>query len=140
MTKPVDVVMTLTGGCLCGAVRYRATGNPSSPTLCHCASCRKASGAPAVAWISMPMPGFEWLDGTPKRFASSPGVERTFCGECGTPLTYQRKETPAEIDLMVGTFDDAAPFGPIDQTWTEHQLPWWDKLGNLPKFKRTRTD
>ena len=82
------------GGCLCGAVRYRASGESDHPTLCHCNSCRRAAGAPVVAWTTFPPSRFEFTKGTPARYRSSPPVVRTFCSTCGTPLTYQHTSLP----------------------------------------------
>ena len=77
------------GGCLCGAVRYRVTGQSLARALCHCHSCRLASGAPSVAWAVFPASQFAIVSGKPNSYRSSPPVVRTFCGNCGTPLTYQ---------------------------------------------------
>ena len=72
------------GGCLCGAVRFRAAGPASNATLCHCTSCRRAAGAPVVAWLTFAAPRFAFTRGDPVRYRSSPLVVRSFCGRCGT--------------------------------------------------------
>ena len=83
------------GGCLCGALRYRATGEARFSTLCHCASCRRAAGAPAVAWVTFAEGSFAFTRGEPVQFRSSPPVVRSFCGRCGTPLSYRHDALPA---------------------------------------------
>ena len=110
------------GGCLCGAVRFRASGSPSNPTLCHCGTCRHAAGAPVVAWVSFPRSGFAFTRGEPARFRSSVPVERTFCARCGTPLTYTHDAEADTIDVTTASVDDAAELAPRDHTWTSHAL------------------
>src|SRR5262252_4014197 len=93
------------GGCLCGAVRYRASDRALGTSICYCNSCRRASGAPSVAWVAFQAVDFAFVASQPASFRSSPPVVRTFCGKCGTPLTYQHDETPATIDVMTATLD-----------------------------------
>ena len=114
----------LEGGCLCGAIRYRFTGEPKALGLCHCISCRRAAGAPAVAWTVVPRASFEILAGSPVRFRSSPPVERTFCGKCGTPLTYQSDEAPLTIDITTASLDRPERCPPKKEIWLDHRIPW----------------
>lgn len=129
----------LNGRCLCGAVRY-ACGPPCSPaTLCHCESCRRASGAPAVAWVTVERGAFRFTAGAPRELASSPPVRRTFCERCGTPLTYWHEQAPDFIDVTVATLEQAHSIAPADHTWMSDALPW-DRPGDaLPQRQRTRT-
>jgi hypothetical protein len=110
------------GGCLCGAVRYRVSVVPSSVSICHCVTCRRAAGAPAVAWAVVPIDGFAFTDGDPVRHASSPGVERRHCAVCGTSLTYQ--DGPLSIDVTVASLDDPGCLPPDREIWLDHRLPW----------------
>jgi hypothetical protein len=128
------------GGCLCGAVRYRALGPAGSPTLCHCRSCRRASGAPAVAWVTFPSPGFAFVRGEPARYRSSPPVVRSFCGACGTPLTYEHADEPDGVDVTTASLDapEAAP--PADHTWTRERIAWLRLGDGLPEYPRRRRD
>mgnify|MGYP001557382570 CR=1 FL=1 len=92
-----------TGGCQCGAVRYRVEGPPSGVSICNCRMCQKALGN-----LTGPFASFaarvHWTRGMPKLFHSSDRVWRGFCSNCGTPLTYQWGEggNPA---LTIGSFD-----------------------------------
>jgi hypothetical protein len=126
------------GGCLCGAVRYRAVGEPSSATLCHCNSCRRAAGAPVVAWVTFPKSGFRFAAGGPMAYQSSPGVTRTFCGTCGTPLTYAHAHLPAGIDVTTCSLDDPEAIVPTDHIWTSDKLSWVQVNDHLPRFPETR--
>ena len=126
----------LAGGCLCGAVRYEAEGTPFHETLCHCAACRKASGAPVVAWFSVQPHAFRITAGSPRRFASSPGVERSFCDTCGTTLTYQNQ--PGEIDVTIGSLDEPGLLPIHDHSQTAQQLPWLAFDDDHPRFLEWR--
>jgi hypothetical protein len=128
------------GGCLCGAVRYRATGPATHPTLCHCESCRRACGAPVVAWVTFPAHAFAFVRGAPVRRRSSPPVVRSFCGACGTPLTYQHDDFPDAVDVTTASLDDPAAFPPADHTHAAGRLPWLRLCEDLPGFARTRSE
>jgi hypothetical protein len=128
------------GGCLCRAVRYRASGPASHATLCHCRSCRLASGAPVVAWVTFPSDSFAFVHGTPARHRSSASVVRTFCGACGSALTYQRDDLPAEVDVTTASLDHPEACPPSDHTWTSQRIGWLAVAGGLPQFPRSRTE
>jgi hypothetical protein len=125
------------GGCLCGAVRYRVVGVDTARTLCHCRSCRLASGAPSVAWVVFASADFAFVKGKPARFGSSPGVIRTFCGQCGTPLTYQSESRPRSMDVTTVSLDAAEDFAPTKEIWTEERLPWERVNEALPQYSRS---
>ena len=130
---------TLTGRCLCGAVRYRLGPRLYSPTLCHCESCRRASGAHAVGWLTVRAADFGYAAGAPREFESSPGVWRAFCGRCGAPLTYRNAQRPDEIDVTIGTLDAPDRAAPADHLWMEDAPPW-DRPGDgLPQYPRGRS-
>ena len=115
-----------TGGCQCGAIRFRAEA-VGRASICHCRMCQKAFGgffAPLVTGL-----GVEWTRGAPKHFASSNKVRRGFCGECGTPLTY---EYDGGIELAIGAFDNPALVAPVIQVNPADMLPFVDALPSLP--------
>src|SRR5580658_11025913 len=95
----------ITGRCFCGTVTFSAGPALYAATLCHCASCRRASGAHAVGWVTVAAAQFEFMRGEPRVYRSSRDVTRTFCGTCGSPLTYQHGHRPGEIDITIGTLD-----------------------------------
>jgi hypothetical protein len=113
-----------TGHCLCGAVRYRALGAPKWIANCHCASCRRATGAPMATFAGFAAERFSYTAGAPVRFASSPGVTRSFCGACGTPLTYEGARWPGEVHVLVGTLERPEDFAPTGNAFVEERLPW----------------
>ena len=129
--------VSLTGGCLCGAVRFRYAGPLGGPvgavTVCHCAQCRKAQGyaaavAPAVA------AGFQITAGTSdiREFQSSPGKFRAFCGGCGSPLYSRLAASPERLRLRLGGLDDP----PDTLTSTPTPSPTASRSGPFPARPR----
>ncbi|HVT32325.1 MAG TPA: GFA family protein [Rhodanobacteraceae bacterium] len=125
------------GGCFCGAIRYRATEEPAARTLCHCGSCRRASGAPTVAWAIFPAASFAILGGTPRERRSSGHVTRSFCGDCGTPLVYRSDRRPDVLDVPIATLDEPDAFAPEREIWTGEKLGWEIVNCALPQFPRS---
>lgn len=125
------------GGCLCGAVRYRISGEPMGSMVCHCRTCRKASGAPVVAWLSIAKTDFS-LTGQTTAFTSSPKVTRTFCAHCGTGLTYEHANEPGEVDFTTCSLDNPDAFPPTHHSWLEHDLRWVKFGDGLPSFPQSR--
>ncbi len=81
--------MTRTGHCLCGATSYRFEGPETWACHCHCESCRRQTGAPVTTFLGILLGRFKWTGNKPKSHASSPGVTRSFCETCGTPMAFQ---------------------------------------------------
>ena len=126
------------GGCFCGAVRYRATQVPLGSMICHCRTCRGVSGAPVVAWLTFARDRFAFTHGEPALLQSSEGVQRRFCGTCGTPLTYQSAKSPDEIDVTTCSLDDAQAFPPTHHSWLQHDLAWVKFGDGLPAHPGSR--
>lgn len=127
----------LTGGCLCGRVRYSAGGTPFHATVCHCADCRRATGAPMVGWFTVRPADLVFTTGQPRMHASSPGIQRGFCPDCGTPLLY-RQNALDEVDITICSLDDPAALPPADHSHADARLPWVHLEDGLPRFARTR--
>ena len=125
------------GGCFCGAVRYRATAEPTARTLCHCESCRRASGAPTVAWVIFPAAAFAIVAGKLREHRSSEHVARSFCGDCGTPLVYRSDRRPDVVDVPTATLDEPDAFAPEREIWTGEKLAWETLNDALPQFPRS---
>ena len=118
-----------TGGCQCGAVRFHVEGALGDASVCHCRMCQKASGNFYLPLVSVHRAKLTWIRGEPKRFRSSNHGYRGFCGECGTPLTY---EAPDGIALTIASFDDPAEIAPRIQWGIEAKLPYVDGIAALP--------
>jgi len=130
--------MRLSGGCACGAVRYETDAAPFHRTLCHCVDCRRAAGAPAVAWFSVAATELRFVRGAPAVHRSSPPVERGFCGACGTPLTYRNDAYPEEVDVITCSLDDPEAAAPQDHTFASQRLSWMRIDDGLPVYPRSR--
>ena len=128
---------TYAGGCFCGAVRYQASGTPRTLCYCHCESCRRAAGSPAVAWATFDRSSFRVTRGSMAELKSSPKVVRSFCARCGSCLTYSHEARSAEIDVTLATLDDAAALAPTMHVWVADKLPWVRIEDGLPQFAGT---
>ena len=111
----------VTGGCQCGAVRYRLEAVPSGTHVCHCRMCQKAGGAPFMA--SVLTSSFVVTRGALSIFKSSDIAERGFCAACGTPLTH-RFLAGNLIGVTLGSLDDPNAFVPQTQYGTESRVTW----------------
>ncbi|WP_068878266.1 MULTISPECIES: GFA family protein [unclassified Phenylobacterium] len=120
--------MSRSGGCQCGAVRFRVEGDLGRASICHCRMCQKAFGSFFGPYVSMKPEQVTWTRGERKLFASSNLVSRGFCGDCGTQLTF---EGAGFFDIAIGAFDDPTDIRPTIQIGLEAKLPWVDELGSL---------
>ncbi len=117
---------SITGGCQCGAVRYRAE-SLGRASICHCRMCQKAFGGffgPLATAL-----GLEWTRGKPATFASSNKVSRGFCVKCGTPLTYDWGGDP---EIALGSLDNPEIAPPTVQVNIADRLSFHGALSNLP--------
>jgi hypothetical protein len=112
------------GGCFCGEIRYRSTARPVHQTVCHCANCRRAAGAQSVAWVTFQVGSFAYRQGEPARYRAENGAVWSFCGRCGTTLTYQHDHRPDEIDVTTGSLDDPEAFPPTRGVNLDEKLSW----------------
>jgi hypothetical protein len=134
-----ETVMTAdyVGGCQCGAVRYRASGEPKHVALCHCADCRASSGAPMVAWAAFAEEDFAVLSGEAQTFNSSGSSMRSFCGRCGTGLFFRNAEyLPGIVDIQSATLDDPGALVPQAHIQVAERIAWMGHVGDLPEFER----
>lgn len=117
----------LTGGCLCGAVRYRTSGTPLFQMICHCRDCQRASGTGGVPVMGVPRATFE-VTGTTTRSAITGGsgklAIRHFCPGCGCLLFGTPEVAPDLVTIYVGSLDDPAAFAPSAAIFTRHRPPW----------------
>ena len=121
------------GGCMCGAVRYRLHGPFSYSAHCHCRSCQRAVGAGFVTYSAVAPSNFEVIQGEPAIYASSPGVRRGFCSNCGTSLTYAGDKW-ADIAVLSATLDKPSTAVPTANVYLDHRQPWVAVDESLKKF------
>ncbi|WP_439816700.1 GFA family protein [Zavarzinia sp. CC-PAN008] len=131
--------MILEGGCYCGAVRYRAEGEPMMKAQCHCRECQYITGGSPNVFVAMPIAGYSYTKGTPKAFKRSDlpnPVTREFCPECGTHVVTKPPGFPAAI-VKVGSLDDPKAFGgPQMAIYTVDQQPFHCIPEGIPSFPR----
>ncbi|OBZ93791.1 ribulose-phosphate 3-epimerase [Pararhizobium polonicum] len=115
------------GGCLCGSIRFRATGTPGNPHTCSCTSCQRHSGAPTLSWVEFPSHAVEWTGegGMPALYRSSDYSSRSFCPTCGSTLGAVDDEPV--IALVTGSFDarDDAALQPVSHSFDDSCPAWW---------------
>ncbi len=135
-----ETVRRVTGGCMCGAVRYECEGGPMTVAYCHCEDCRHHTGAPVVVWVAYDSDRVRYTNGTPKIYESSPGIGRAFCGDCGTPMTWQAESVrfPGKhiTEFHIGTLDDPSVHVPDRHWFDSKRIAWFNTADNLPRYSR----
>ena len=130
----------LTGGCACGAVRYRLRSEPYDTGWCHCRICQRVSGSGAMVFTTVALADFTVERGADRvgRFASTPFGERSFCKDCGSPLTIHVRHQPDEIDVAAGTLDDPDAVSPGFHLYWAGAPQWMVCDDGLPRFDALR--
>jgi hypothetical protein len=123
--------MIHTGHCLCGAVRFEVSGTPGWVAYCHCPSCRRHTASPVACFVNYKLDNVRFT-GTPGRYTSSPGVTRSHCATCGTPIGYATAQRADEIDLYLNAFDQPERFQPQLHVFFADHIPWFDTRDDLP--------
>jgi DNA-binding winged helix-turn-helix (wHTH) protein len=127
----------VTGGCLCGDIRYRITEPALDTLVCHCRMCQKFSGSVFSVGSVYATDAVVFTRGAPSYYKSSPFAERGFCAKCGSSLTFRPQLPPVTAEwegwilIEIGTLDNPASNLPTWQLGIESQLPWFDiRLGH----------
>lgn len=122
MTSP------LTGGCLCGAIRYEISAPITELRACHCRNCQKGSGTAGSVNAVVKTEQVKFLQGTPKRYADTANsgrkLIRAFCADCGSPVYSQREAMPEMMVVRAGSFDDSNGMKITANIWTDSRRPW----------------
>lgn len=132
MTEP------MTGGCLCGGVRYEISAEPAMQIVCHCTHCQKQSGSAFSTIIGVPEAAVQVTKGAVKSYVddgeSGKHLQRQFCGDCGSPLFSIVEVAPGMAFVKTGTLDDTSFFQPAAHIWTRSKQCWFD-TGVAPAFE-----
>jgi hypothetical protein len=126
--------MKAEGGCLCGALRYTINAGIIDAGFCHCSVCRRSSGAPVLAWLTIPFSGFRYTDGNAGKYDSSAGFTREFCISCGTQIAFRARENPGTIDVTLCSLDDDSCVAPQYHIWCQSKLDWLAIEDDLPRY------
>lgn len=120
------------GRCLCGQLRYETDAPPLWQVHCHCESCRRNCSAPFTSYFGVANGHWRWTGAAPAVYVSSPGVERLFCPNCGTPMAFHSSRWPDEVHFYAASLDDPTGYRPTGHVfWAEH-LPWVALADGLP--------
>jgi hypothetical protein len=133
-----EMRMEYVGGCQCGKIRYRAEGPPEHSSVCYCRMCQKAAGAPFMAFARFKVLHVHWTN-SPAIFASSNFVERGFCRDCGTPLSYHRVDGP-NVSVTIASLDNPEAVRPELRYSPDGELSWCRALSDLPTKEMDMTD
>jgi hypothetical protein len=136
-SKQGEHALEYVGGCQCGRIRYRAGGPRDRSSVCYCRMCQKASGGPFMAFVRFPAHQVRWST-LPDTFASSNVVERGFCRDCGTPLSYREVSGP-NISLTINSLDDPESVRPESRFSADMEVSWCGSLSSLPTKKMDLT-
>lgn len=133
-----DVAM-MKGGCLCGKVRYSATGEPAMVAVCHCKNCQKQAGTSFALVVGVPKSAMS-VEGNLKTFQdkgdSGRPVNRNFCPECGSPITSELAGMPDLTFIKAGTLDDTSWLRPAVQVYCDSAQPWVKLEGEMQRFPK----
>lgn len=122
-----------TGSCRCGIVQFAISAEPFQVSYCHCADCRKASGAPVSAFVGFPSDQVA-IEGDTLRFYENGPVKRSFCGKCGSPIAYMDDRLENQSYFMLGAMDAPATYKPTLHARVRSQLPYLHMPDGLPRF------
>lgn len=132
--------MDYSGGCLCGALAYRASGAPIEVGYCHCHLYQRSTGAPVAAWASFLVADFAYIDGKPTLYRSSQHGQREFCSRCGTQIAYRDSKNAKTVDVNVGSLRDPSAVNPQYHIWYESRIPWFETADDLPRYPNAGPD
>ena len=130
----------LTGGCLCGSVRFELTARPSDVYHCHCSMCRKCQGALYPTYAMVPRAGFRLLQGGDvlSRYDSTPSLHRRFCATCGAHVFAEMDDMPDTLSICVASLDDGADPGGREgrerHIFWESRCGWYEPNDALPRM------
>jgi hypothetical protein len=120
-------VREMSGGCLCGKVRYSANADPAMVAVCHCKNCQKQAGTAFSLVVAIPKSAMS-IQGQLKTYQdrgdSGQPVRRNFCPECGSPITSDVAAMPDLTFIKTGTLDDTSWLDPKMHVYCDSAQPW----------------
>ncbi|MCF1463766.1 GFA family protein [Agrobacterium vitis] len=134
----------ITGGCLCGEVRYEFAGEVGLAGYCHCEDCRRTSGSAFGISVRVPGDGFRFTKGVPRSFTktgdSGLPITRWFCGDCGSPLCTMPPLHAVAVFIKAGSLDDPTIVIANRQAWVRSRVPWAEIPLDLTAYDTNRTN
>ena len=130
-----DKTMPITGGCMCGAIRYEATEPPQEVGYCHCRMCQKGTGNLFYPYAAFRCDAFRITQGEPKFYKSSAWLERGFCANCGTQVYDHYLKGSDRVFASIGSLDHPEDWPPSNHFGVESQIPWLTIHDDLPRMR-----
>ena len=126
-----------TGSCLCGGIQFEIHQEVGPVQICHCIQCRKAQGSAFVTNTPIQEENFKLVSGRDllRSFESSPGKQRVFCKNCGSPIFSKTEKLPGVVRIRVGTLDGDINTKALAHFYVAHKANWFQITDNLPQFK-----
>lgn len=131
----------ITGRCYCGAIEIRAMRAPHVITYCHCSDCRRVTGAPVAAFAAFDESAVTFTPSEGHMVDANPGVTRSFCGKCGSPLAGRYDYLPGMVYVALGVLDQAGDLAPQLHAHDSQRLQWLhidDELERFPGTARSK--
>jgi hypothetical protein len=134
--EPISAAKSVSGACLCGAVRFSAALPSLGCVHCHCTMCQRNHGAAFVTWFAVPPAALKIESGTEElvRYASSTHGSRSFCRRCGTSLFCENSEHPDRVDIPLGAVSGAIDRAPQVHVFYDSRAPWVSVSDSLPRL------
>lgn len=133
----------ISGGCLCGAVRYESSGDVLGTSVCHCTHCQQVSGSAFSVNVRVPVSSVSLTGDGVSTYTdtadSGNKVERTFCGRCGSSIASEPASMPGVFIIKAGTLDDRSWLKPETHIWTRSSQPWVVVPEGVARFDKGRT-
>ena len=129
-----------TGHCYCGAVRFEISGDPIWISHCHCESCRRHSGSVIATFAGYYLDQLKFNATMPSTHVTAEGVKRSFCGNCGSPISYEHDRWKDQVHLYLGIFDHPEQLQPVDHVFYAERIPWLHVDDQLPRYEAKGID
>ncbi len=130
----------ITGRCYCGATTIEASAPPLAIAYCHCGDCRRVTGAPVAAFAAFDAAAVSFTPNEGRSVTANPGVKRSFCPSCGSPLAGHYDYLPGQVYLALGLLDQAAALAPQLHAHEQQRLPWLHIEDGLERFATSSRD
>jgi hypothetical protein len=129
---------TLTGGCVCGAIRYQCSAEPITMFNCHCRDCQRTTGSAFSPVVYLPAKAFKITKGAPRYYSTSSEMggenKRGYCADCGSRLFGGASDEGQGV--LASSLDDPSLFKPQMDMWMSDAQPWDHLDSSLPQFEK----
>lgn len=130
----------ITGQCYCGATKFHADVPPQTVTYCHCRDCRRVTGAPVAAFAEFEGTALTFTPNAGREISITPGVTRTFCDACGSPISGRYDYLPNTVYISVGLLDQVDDFAPELHGHDASRVAWLHVDDTLPRYTGSARD